>query len=724
MDTRSQEQRRNEEALKQLKDSTDNSIKELKELIVAMSVKYDQVAKTLPQTADNAEHSNTHPGHGSHSVHSMQPRFSKIDFPRFQGEDPSGWVYKCERFFEFNQIEESQKVKLAAMHLDEKIIRWFQWFEKTHTTLGWKGFVEGIVSRFGPNIFEDAIGELTKLTQTSTVKAYQERFEELANRTSGLTQEFFVSCFVSGLREDIRAGVQMFYPANITQAIGLARLQEESIEAIHRRSKIPSKPGQTNWGAPPMLSLPRSNPPIGVRSDRRTHVNYAITAPIAPPPQNNINQYPIKKLTQREMEARKEKGLCFNCDEKFVRGHRCQRKQLFLIIGEEEEEEEISPDISEMIIEDLENVQISMHALVGSYSFRTMRIKGNLRGRTITILIDSGSTHNFIEPGVVKFSGYKVEPTPNLSVAVADGTKLCSKAVCKGFTWEMQGIQFNTEVRVLAIGGCDMVLGIQWLSTLGPILWDFRNLKMEFQLQGNSICLQGNDQVKVEQVTPRQMKKTVQQAHHGILAQLNCLTLISEDQQVHPDIQIILNEFSDIFEEPKSLPPQRDADHQIPLKKGTEPIHVRPYRYPFIQKTEIEKLVKEMLHTGIIRPSMSPFSSPVLLVKKKDNTWRMCVDYRELNKYTIKDKFPIPIIDELLDELHGAKVFTKLDLRAGYHQIRVQSQDIEKTAFRTHEGHYEFLVMPFGLTNAPSTFQSLMNTIFKPFFEEIYLSIL
>lgn len=175
----------------------------------------------------------------------------------------------------------------------------------------------------------------------------------------------------------------------------------------------------------------------------------------------------------------------------------------------------------------------------------------------------------------------------------------------------------------------------------------------------------------------------------------------------------MLQRHQDAFSKPKGLPPIRSRDHKIPLKEESQPINLRPYRVPYIQKVEIEKQIKKMLLNGIIQPSSSPYAVPVILVHKKDESWRMCIDYRRLNDLTIKNKYSIPLIDELLDELNGATWFTKLNLRAGYHQIRVYPSDIPKTAFKTHHSLYEFLVMPFSLTNAPTTFQSFMNDVFK-----------
>lgn len=190
---------------------------------------------------------------------------------------------------------------------------------------------------------------------------------------------------------------------------------------------------------------------------------------------------------------------------------------------------------------------------------------------------------------------------------------------------------------------------------------------------------------------------------------------------VPSDLAQLLDEFEEVFEEPSGLPPSRSCDHTIPLIEGASPVSVRPYRYPPAIKDEIERQVHKMLREGIIQHNTSPFSSAVLLVKKKDMTWRFCVDFRHLNAITLKTKYPVPLIDYFLDELGKVSWFSSLDITAGYHQVRLKPGEAFKTAFQTHSGHYEFRVMAFGLSGAPATFQKAMNTTLAPLLRKCVL---
>jgi hypothetical protein len=175
----------------------------------------------------------------------------------------------------------------------------------------------------------------------------------------------------------------------------------------------------------------------------------------------------------------------------------------------------------------------------------------------------------------------------------------------------------------------------------------------------------------------------------------------------------VVEEFMDVF--PEELPgmlPEREVEFYIDLIPGTAPIAKRPYRMAPTELTELKLQITDLQQKGYIHPISSPWGAPVLFVSKKDGSMRMCIDYRSLNEVTIKNKYPLPRIDDLFDQLQGAKYFSKIDLRSGYHQLRIKEAYIQKTAFVTRYGQYEFTVMPFGLTNAPASFMNLMNKLF------------
>lgn len=372
-------------------------------------------------------------------------------------------------------------------------------------------------------------------------------------------------------------------------------------------------------------------------------------------------------------------------------------------------------------ITDIEEPLIKLQVLQDSSTATTMQLKGTFNNREVHVLIDSGATHNFVHPSLLKNLKTQVHHFPPLNVRLASGAKMRTMGEIN-YVMKLQEFEFAADYYILPVSGCEIVLGASWLRTLGDIVWNFDSMVMKFRIQEKGYQLQGEVAPHATVVTCKSMTRLLRKEREAMLVQIR--PLVNETDRTidtHPHIKALIQQYTDIFQTPTHLPPAREQDHRIELLPNATPVSVRPYRYPHFQKAEIEKIVQEMLDNGLIRPSVSPFSSPVLLVKKKDGTWRMCVDYRALNTATVKDKYPIPVVDELLDETHGSVIYTKLDLRSGYHQIRMSPPDVKKTAFRTHSGHYEFLVMPFGLTNAPSTFQSVMNDVLRDFLRKSVL---
>lgn len=289
----------------------------------------------------------------------------------------------------------------------------------------------------------------------------------------------------------------------------------------------------------------------------------------------------------------------------------------------------------------------------------------------------------------------------SVSVQVAGGGTLTCSVVLSKALWFVGDIAFQSDLRILPLTAYDVIIGMDWLEAYSPMNVHWKNKWMEISYEGHSVLLQG--------LMPELPDK--------VLLQLCVLTPSeSQDSSVNLlpiEVQSLLQQFGHVFEEPDGLPPSRACDHEIPLIPGARPVNIHPYKYPPL-RDEIEKQVSDMLQKGIIQPSASLFSFPVLLVKKKDGTYKFCVDFRHLNALTLKSKFSVLLFDQLMDELAGASWFSNLDLRAGSHKILLKPGEEYKMAFQTHFGQYEFRVMAFCLTGAPGSFQGAMNVTLAP----------
>lgn len=676
----------------------------------------------------------------------------KIPLPEFHGFDPQGWIQKALLYFDIHGTPAHLRVRLAQLSMCGVAQHWFTIVQQIHDPLLWDQLQTELLQRFSGLEIQNPYEQLATLQQSDSIHDFIDDFEYLLSLVPRLPESQALGYFIAGLRPEVKKWVRLHRPKSRLDAMYLAKDVEEML-----------RPSTGNVSHSRFRYAPRIGPHLGVSSDlgpktgrvessRPTsliHHTGSFTprgdpSPKSLPPSKSsitsssdlghasTRDRGVRSLTRTEWEDRRKKGLCFRCGLQFGPAHKCPEGKLRVLLLADDEDASFEdgtcslPELTNPLdvpISGSEEGQCSVLDWVGECSTavggKTLKFDAELAGVSIVVMVDSGASHNFVSRHLVSALGLSYSKFAGINIKLGDGHVVFVQDTCQSLVIHIGMCSFEIEALIFDTGNKDLILGMPWLKSLGEVTHDWSRSWMKFIYQGHEVQLQGlqvgqNPQPSLHYWLHHHPNMHSDTHHGGLAGSSRTMEQLALPTSQQHALQEILLRFDTVFQAPSGLPPVRSHDHGILLRTPLEPICVRPYRYPHVQKTEIEKQVAELLAAGMIRPSTSPYSSPVILVRKKDGSWRMCVDYRALNKATVPDKFPIPVVDELIDELHGAHYFSKLDLKSGYNQIRMREDSIEKTAFRTHEGHYEYLVMPFGLMNAPSTFQAIMNEVFRP----------
>ncbi|GJX90434.1 putative reverse transcriptase domain-containing protein [Tanacetum coccineum] len=350
-----------------------------------------------------------------------------------------------------------------------------------------------------------------------------------------------------------------------------------------------------------------------------------------------------------------------------------------------------------------------------------------LNNRYASILFDTGADRSFVSTA---FSS-QIDITPSTldhyyDVELADGRIIGLNTILRGCTLNLLNHPFNINLMPVELGSFDAIIGMDWLAKYQAIIVCAEKI-VRIPWGNETLIVHGDgsnrgNETRLNIISCTKTQKYLLKGCPIFLAHVTTKKAEDKSEEKRLEDVPIVRDFPDVFpEDLPGLPPARQVEFQIDLVPGAAPVARAPYRLAPSEMKELSEQLQELSDKGFIRPSSSPWGAPVLFVKKKDGSFRMCIDYRELNKLTVKNRYPLPRIDDLFDQLQGSSVYSKIDLRSGYHQLRVREEDIPKTAFRTRYGHYEFQVMPFGLTNAPAVFMDLMNRVCKPYLDKFVI---
>ncbi|XP_076920612.1 uncharacterized protein LOC143581801, partial [Bidens hawaiensis] len=637
----------------------------------------------------------------------------RTDLPEFEGrlqpDEFLDWLQTVERVFDIRDVPDRLKVKFVALKLKKSASLWWEHVNKTryragkHRVESWDKMKKLLKAKFLPVTYKkDSYLDYQNLKQGSlTVEELIGEFERLRMRCGAEgDEEQVIARFLGILKPEIGDVVSLQQYYSFHDVCKLALRVEKQL--VHK-SKYFLKQPATN---PKPTPTPTSRP-----------------GPVKPDPTPPATLQPGSSGSLR----------CFKCQGFGHLKRDCPNKQLVAFVDDtephydtdgEEGSKILYPDRGELLVS-----RRLLNTTVADNEDDTKWLRHNIfrtnctaKGKVCTVIVDGGSCENMVATTMVEKLGLPMHahPEPYQLTWLRKGNLV--KVNHKCLVQFSIGNKYANEIwcEVIPMDACHLLLGRPWLYDRRVKHDGFRNT-YSFKKDGLNITL--------APLNPRDdptTTATLTKADFAGLAKLPSappvfgLVVLEENEpagDIPSAVLPLLREFSDIFPSdiPAGLPLVREIQHCIDFVPGASIPNKPAYRMNPKEFAELHRQVTELLEKGLIRESMSPCAVPALLVPKPNGTFRMCIDSRAVNKITIKYRFPIPRFDDLLDQLHGAQIFSKIDLRSGYHQIRLRPGDEWKTAFKTRDGLYEWMVMPFGLSNAPSTFMRLMNHIFKAF---------
>ncbi|XP_047335495.1 uncharacterized protein LOC124939022 [Impatiens glandulifera] len=595
----------------------------------------------------------------------------RIDVPKptsFKGSrsamEVDDFLWNMERYFKASNIlEDHIKLQTAPFFLVNMALLWWRRREAD---------------------IERARKRLSQLTHSQSIKEYVREFQELMLELPGLTEQEALFTFVNGLKTWAQLELQRAKVQNVSEAITIAERLIELKASIDRQKFNKDNKERGGGDRQPKKGKPNNNPGRQTNETGKPKTCHICGAT------NHIK---------------------FMCPFK--------GKNVAAVQGAESSDDEEGAQLGSLKL--FNAVKASVVEPLKGTKRGSMFVEAVIEGKRVKALVDTSATHNLMREGVAKALGLHI----NQSRGTIKSVKSKAKPVAgEAKDMKIQIGDWNEKVSfsVIPLDDYDVVLGLRWFDQVRACIIPYSDSLVISDHERTSAIPVRRELNGMRMLSAIQFSRGLQRGEEAFSA----FAVIEDENdskvevEVPKEVQELLEEFKDTMpnELPRKLPPKRDVDHKIELVTDALPPSRTPYRIEPPKLKELQKQLKGLIDAGMIQPSKSPYGAPVLFQKKRDGSLRMCVDYRVLNKLTVRNKYSIPIVGELFDQLGRAKWFSKINLRSGYWKVRIAKGDETKTTMVTRYGSYEFLVMPFGLTNAPATFYTLMNKVFHPYLDK------